>query len=376
MSGRAQPGLHAHADSLVAGGTHVARAATASVPWWARMPRNTRPQSLCVLRRLCGPLLFSLWLAACAGGDETGAPDAGTAATDAAAGSDVAGDSADAAGEGVADAEVRLDGQAGDNVDDAALDGDAGAPAPQEAGASDAGDVDAAVTGAGIPDAARPDVGVPDAGVSDAGSDAGATDAGSDAGVSQGVVGAWRWQNPLPQGNDLLGAFARTNADVWLVGSFGTILHFDGATLTSVPSPTTRTLRAVWASSASDVWVVGDAGTLLRLKNGEFEALSVSSADLRGVFGFGPDDVWLVGALGTLRHWDGTSWSGAPSIDVGTGSLLSTVYDAVWGSGPSDVWAVGNAGDIVHWDGVRFVLVPSGTRAPLNAIHGAGAGST
>ena len=38
-------------------------------------------------------------------------------------------------------------------------------------------------------------------------------------------AGGFCWENPLPQGNDLYRAFARTNNDVWFVGSFGTILN-------------------------------------------------------------------------------------------------------------------------------------------------------
>ncbi|MBK6535930.1 MAG: hypothetical protein IPF99_42285 [Deltaproteobacteria bacterium] len=59
----------------------------------------------------------------------------------------------------------------------------------------------------------------------------------------------------------LYGVWGAAPNDVWAVGEGGTILHWDGARWSSIPSNTTATLRSVWGASAGDVWAVGDNGT-------------------------------------------------------------------------------------------------------------------
>lgn len=50
--------------------------------------------------------------------------------------------------------------------------------------------------------------------------------------------------------------------DAWAVGSFGTILHWDGGSWTAKVSSRGNHLRAVWGQ-ASQVWVAGAAGVIL-----------------------------------------------------------------------------------------------------------------
>jgi hypothetical protein len=38
----------------------------------------------------------------------------------------------------------------------------------------------------------------------------------------------WTWQNPLPQGNPLWGVWGSSGSDVFAVGDWGTVLHYDG----------------------------------------------------------------------------------------------------------------------------------------------------
>jgi hypothetical protein len=73
------------------------------------------------------------------------------------------------------------------------------------------------------------------------------------------------WENPLPQGNDLYRAFARTGDDVWFAGLGGTLLHWDDVALSSLVTPTTVQLTGVWSSARNDGWAVGDQGTIRKL---------------------------------------------------------------------------------------------------------------
>jgi hypothetical protein len=68
----------------------------------------------------------------------------------------------------------------------------------------------------------------------------------------------------------------------------------------------------------------------------------------------------------TILHYNGTSWSIAPSP-------VLTYFSAVWGSSPSDVWAVGVSGVIIHYDGTSWSSVSSGTTADLAGIWGTSA---
>jgi protocatechuate 3,4-dioxygenase beta subunit len=175
-------------------------------------------------------------------------------------------------------------------------------------------------------------------------------------------VGEWRWQHPLPQGNDLRGAWGAAGNDVWLVGSSGTILHWDGTEYRTAPSGTSDTLYGVGGTGATDVWAAGNNGTVVHgdgtnggwtdrsPKNG---GLTTVTGVLRGVWGSAQDDVWVVGASGTVAHWGGViaGWQDRSPKNGALTSVTGTLT-GVWGSGPDDVWVVGLSGTVVHWGGV------------------------
>jgi hypothetical protein len=116
----------------------------------------------------------------------------------------------------------------------------------------------------------------------------------------------WEWQNPLPQGNDLFGVWGSSGSDVFAVGYGGTILHYDGAGPSLMPSGTYAYLYGVWGSSGSDIFAVGSGGSIV--------------------------------------HYDGTAWT---PMSSGMGNYLY----GVWGSSGSDVIAVGEGGTILHYSG-------------------------
>jgi len=55
----------------------------------------------------------------------------------------------------------------------------------------------------------------------------------------------WGWQNPLPQGNGLLGVWGSSSSNVFAVGDGGTILHYNGSAWGSMTSGTTSHLYGV-----------------------------------------------------------------------------------------------------------------------------------
>lgn len=209
--------------------------------------------------------------------------------------------------------------------------------------------------------------------------------------------GGWCWAWPALGGNRLTGVVARAADDVWAIGDWGTVVHWDGRAWRPESVGTAR-LNRVWPRAADDVWVVGDGGFVARRDaTGWKSIMSGTSNDLLAVDGLGPDDVWLTGKAGTVLHWDGTQL--APVTGGGFEHALYSVdalaKDAVWIGGlglyrhdgktwrldeelgltffpdvralaATDVWAVDDHGRIVHTDGKRWQLATETGSVPLD----------
>ncbi|HUU03386.1 MAG TPA: hypothetical protein VM425_18270 [Myxococcota bacterium] len=149
----------------------------------------------------------------------------------------------------------------------------------------------------------------------------------------------WCWENPLPQGNGLMGIWGFSPNDVWMVGWYGTILHWDGVALTKRDTGTPKTLYDVWGATADDVWAVGQEGIIYHYSGTNWlPGNSPTTYWLYGMWGFAANDIWAAEAAGKVLHYNGQSWT---ESGTGTGSRLL----GIWGPDPTHLWAVG-------WDGV------------------------
>jgi hypothetical protein len=162
----------------------------------------------------------------------------------------------------------------------------------------------------------------------------------------------WCWYNPLPQGSQLT-AFGGTGPnDIWAVGRYGTILHYDGQSWSVSPSGTPYSLFGVWASSANEAWAVGEGGLLLRWNGGSWMSPSSgTTTHLRSVWGSSGSDIWAVGDGGIALRYNGSMWS---SVSTGTTENLSRVR----GSSTNNVWAVGPAGTVIRFAGSAWSAMP------------------
>src|SRR5687768_15617241 len=81
----------------------------------------------------------------------------------------------------------------------------------------------------------------------------------------QPAGGPWFWQNPNPQGNNLLAVTFVNATTGWTVGDAGTILSTSDAGDSWIleTSGTTQHLNGVAFANAAQGWAVGDAGTIL-----------------------------------------------------------------------------------------------------------------
>ena len=123
------------------------------------------------------------------------------------------------------------------------------------------------------------------------------------------------------------------------------ILHYDGSTWSALDEPILNTARNIWGSAADDIWVTGK-GIFHYDGVSWTTVVGDSPYDFEDVWGTGPDDVYIL-FYDKIYHFDGSSWD---SIDFPTPGS----YYALWGSGPNDIFAVGSSGRFMHYDGASW----------------------
>ncbi|MFO8174837.1 MAG: Ig-like domain-containing protein [Longimicrobiales bacterium] len=221
-------------------------------------------------------------------------------------------------------------------------------------------------------------------------------------------------QGPNP---NLHGVWAGSSNDVLVVGSGGTILHYDGADWNGYPGthgdfqgisgssadnlfaatpggisrfdgtawsppvalPQAGLLKDIFAPTATTAFAVGYQNTVARYSGGvwNLQALGADPATAwYGVGGSSPDDVYAVGRWqaspgGLVWHFDGTSWQEA---FAGASGILRDI----WSSSPSDVFAVGDDNydqgfpGVLHFDGTAWSWMDAGQRRHLEGVWGSG----
>lgn len=139
--------------------------------------------------------------------------------------------------------------------------------------------------------------------------------------------GGWCSENPVPLGRTLSAIWGASEKDIWAVGSFGTILHYDGAD-----------------------WALEDSG--------------VESVDLTSVWGSGAD-VWAVGrgrSGSAVLHRKNGRWQNGIEIagDPTTDAMLKTQLNRVWVSGPDEIFVAGTGALPTGYKGGGFVMKLNG----------------
>ncbi len=113
-----------------------------------------------------------------------------------------------------------------------------------------------------------------------------------------------------------------------------------------VTLPRNISINGIWGASADDVWLAGTPGTALHWNGRGLDAHSIDTAQaLSGVWGSSASDVWMFTTSASIWHFDQStnSWSrslaktGRPEPGEG----YPTPVAAMWGTSNSDVWAVG-----------------------------------
>ena len=104
---------------------------------------------------------------------------------------------------------------------------------------------------------------------------------------------------------DLTAIWGSSSKSVFVVGVFGTLLHYDGTTWDPLVSGTTANLRGISGRSDADLYVVGDGGVVLHSTDGGAHLvgeMSGTQQNLTAVWVSASGDVYAVGENGTILH--------------------------------------------------------------------------
>ena len=174
---------------------------------------------------------------------------------------------------------------------------------------------------------------------------------------------AWTATTLLSGDAFLFGASADATNDVWAVGFNGPendnsralALHYDGTSWKVAKTPSVGSganqLNGVLALAPNDVWAVGFSTP---------EPPPTEDATLT-----------------LIEHFDGTSWTVVPSPNIGPKSIYqSNRLFGLTASSPTDIWAFGSyfaaSGSenqmtlLLHWDGTTWTIAPSPN--PTNGV--------
>lgn len=168
---------------------------------------------------------------------------------------------------------------------------------------------------------------------------------------------AWTPQTTgIPATDNLSGVVAIGPTDAIAVGEH--ILRWNGTSWATEPTVNT-TQEHVWygafASGPNDIWVVGQFGFIQHWDGtswtdsdpGNDAGGGVLSVDLNTVWAAASNDVWAGGNDGTLIHFNGAHWTLVHG-GGGSGPTANSIR-SLWGSGPNDIYAVGDHGTILHY---------------------------
>lgn len=80
----------------------------------------------------------------------------------------------------------------------------------------------------------------------------------------------WCWEHPLPQGGNIISAFARSEREVWFGTESGAVLFSNGEFTrgTSIPTQPGAAIRAIHSRGPGTFWVVGEGGRVISFVDG------------------------------------------------------------------------------------------------------------
>lgn len=158
---------------------------------------------------------------------------------------------------------------------------------------------------------------------------------------SYAILGEQTYENSAPE-LDLGAVWGSSPTNVYAVGEFGTVEHFDGTSWTILANtPTLEALNAVWGTG-SHVFAAGDFGTVIHWDGTSWSVMETGTAEhLYGIWGFDASDIYAVGTHFSVFHYDGTAWHRL------LGGNTRLLLREVWGAG-NRVYVAGEGGQLLY----------------------------
>lgn len=180
----------------------------------------------------------------------------------------------------------------------------------------------------------------------------------------------------------LLSVWGSSASDVWVVGGDARAgagpyaAHYDGTAWTKHDTGQRNVdLWWVFGFEGGPVYMSGSNGTILRYQGGNFEKLTTpGNFIVFGMWGAAPNDIWAVGGnfgtSGFVWRFDGTTWTPVANIPpdlTGQGTCWK-----VNGRASNDVWISATSGATLHWNGTSLERMDVPVDASLLSIAGNG----
>ena len=123
--------------------------------------------------------------------------------------------------------------------------------------------------------------------------------------------------------------------------------------INSDPAGVNTPLNAAWGTSDADFWVVGNGGVVLHYNGTSYTSFAPgTSQDLLATAGTGNADLWVAGTGGYLAHWDNSAWTTCGS------SLGGATVTFLWALGTGAVYAGQADGTVTRVDAPCTPVVP------------------
>jgi len=155
-----------------------------------------------------------------------------------------------------------------------------------------------------------------------------------------------------------------SDTDIFAVGDFGTIEHYDGKKWVKQNSSSSRHLSDVWGTSPTNVYAVGEVDTtsqpykttLLHYNGMQWSHVNtgLSAYSLHAIHGTAANRIWAVGGATVVMYFNGAKWT---KTDVGVTGWHRTVFAL----NNSNVWLGGDAASMYNFDGTKWNLSTTGS---------------
>ncbi len=196
------------------------------------------------------------------------------------------------------------------------------------------------------------------------------------AGVPDDAIGSeWKGLYPSPTPNEIFDSYTPDGKIVYMAGSGGTILKYDGSELTIMDTPTKLPLYGIHGTGTANIWAVGgdnaadspeEKGVVLHYDGTKWTKISAPVPSGASA-GYSLSDVYVVSATSvwvvmknrySVFQWNGSTWETYNPLDS---IPFSGGFNKVSGASSSAIWFAGDTNKMAFWNGNEFTDISRDT---------------